>query len=158
MGRRVCSCVSFLLDLFLTHARLVVLCLSNSLLLLVPGIYLGVPAIFCLYAQGKTNGVVLDSGECVTSAIPVFDGYAIAAAAQQVRHTTSTTMRCALLCCVVLRRIMLRCAWCVLLLTDRLHLPACACLCRNRPTNRTAAIWWARHHFIHREALARGEH
>eukprot|EP01044_Picomonas_judraskeda_P002578 COSAG03_NODE_189_length_10920_cov_16.612328_1_plen_253_part_00 len=28
----------------------------------VPGIYLGVPAIFCLYAQGKTNGVVLDSG------------------------------------------------------------------------------------------------
>jgi len=74
-----------------------------------------VPAIFCLYAQGKTNGVVLDSGECVTSAIPVFDGYAIAAAAQQVRHTTSTTMRCALLCCVVLRRIMLRRAWCVLL-------------------------------------------
>ena len=50
----------------------------------VPGIYLGVPAIFCLYAQGKTNGVVLDSGECVTSAIPVFDGYAIAAAAQQL--------------------------------------------------------------------------
>ena len=28
--------------------------------------------------------MVLDSGECVTSAIPVFDGYAIAAAAQQV--------------------------------------------------------------------------
>merc|ERR1711981_1233868 len=50
----------------------------------VPGIYLGVPAIFCLYAQGKTSGVVLDSGECVTSAIPVFDGYAIAAAAEQL--------------------------------------------------------------------------
>jgi len=39
--------------------------------------------------QGKTSGVVLDSGECVTSAIPVFDGYAIASAAQQVTPFTS---------------------------------------------------------------------
>ena len=40
----------------------------------VPGIYLGVPAVFCLFAQGKTTGVVLDSGECLTSAIPIYDG------------------------------------------------------------------------------------
>ena len=33
---------------------------------------------------------MLDSGECVTSAIPVFDGYAIASAAQQV--TAGTTL------------------------------------------------------------------
>lgn len=49
-----------------------------------PGIYLGVPAVFCLYAQGKTTGVVLDSGECITSAIPVYDGIPIPHAAQQL--------------------------------------------------------------------------
>ena len=50
----------------------------------VPGIYLGVPAVFCLYAQGMTTGVVVDSGECITSAIPVYDGIPIASAAKQL--------------------------------------------------------------------------
>eukprot|EP01052_Picozoa_sp_SAG31_P008081 SAG31_NODE_399_length_16247_cov_19.137540_9_plen_575_part_00 len=49
----------------------------------VPGIYLGVPAVFCLFAQGKTTGVVVDSGECITSTIPVYDGIPITSAVKQ---------------------------------------------------------------------------
>lgn len=68
------------------------------------GIYLGVPAIFCLYAQGKTSGVVLDSGECVTSAIPVFDGYAIAAAAEQLPFGVSSAHLSDPLCGVLVKQ------------------------------------------------------
>ena len=38
------------------------------------GLYFANPALLSLYAQGKTTGLVLDSGECTTSAFPVFDG------------------------------------------------------------------------------------
>ena len=42
------------------------------------------PAVFCLFAHGKTTGIVLDSGECTTSAIPVYDGTPIARASKQL--------------------------------------------------------------------------
>ena len=38
------------------------------------GLYFTNPALLSLYAQGKTTGLILDSGECTTSAFPVFDG------------------------------------------------------------------------------------
>ena len=40
------------------------------------------PAILSLYAAGKVSGVVIDSGECNTSIMPVYDGYPIAHAVQ----------------------------------------------------------------------------
>ena len=34
-------------------------------------LYLGLAGIFSHYAKGKTTGLVVDSGECITSTIPV---------------------------------------------------------------------------------------
>eukprot|EP01047_Picozoa_sp_COSAG01_P007490 COSAG01_NODE_286_length_19421_cov_123.895663_4_plen_174_part_00 len=38
------------------------------------GIYFTNSSILSLYAQGKTTGLVVDSGECTTSAFPVYEG------------------------------------------------------------------------------------
>lgn len=40
----------------------------------VNSIYFANPSMLSLYAQGKMTGLVLDSGECITSAFPVFEG------------------------------------------------------------------------------------
>jgi hypothetical protein len=48
----------------------------------VQGCYFAVPSILSLYSTGKTTGVVLDSGECITSCIPVIDGFVVQAAVQ----------------------------------------------------------------------------
>ena len=48
----------------------------------VEGLYLAVPSVLSLYAQGQTTGVVLDSGECITCAIPVCDGFVLQHAVQ----------------------------------------------------------------------------
>ena len=40
----------------------------------VSSIYFANPSMLSLYAQGKMTGLVLDSGECITSAFPVFEG------------------------------------------------------------------------------------
>lgn len=42
-----------------------------------PSLYFAVPGIQCLYAHGLTSGLVLDSGTCITSAIPVIDGFCV---------------------------------------------------------------------------------
>lgn len=46
----------------------------------VQGTYFAVPSILSLYSTGKTTGVVLDSGECITSCIPVIDGFVVQSA------------------------------------------------------------------------------
>ena len=42
-----------------------------------PAFYICLPAVLSLYASGKTDGIVLDSGHSVTHAVPCVDGLAI---------------------------------------------------------------------------------
>jgi centractin len=42
-----------------------------------PALFLAPPAVLSLYASGRTTGVVLDVGEGVTHAIPVYEGFAL---------------------------------------------------------------------------------
>lgn len=43
----------------------------------VPCLYTSSQEVCALYASGKTSGMVLDSGDGVTHAAPIFEGYQI---------------------------------------------------------------------------------
>ncbi|ODM94167.1 Actin, cytoplasmic 1 [Orchesella cincta] len=42
-----------------------------------PAMYVCIPAVLALYSTGRKTGLVLDSGDEVTCAVPVIDGYAV---------------------------------------------------------------------------------
>lgn len=50
----------------------------------VPCLYLSSQEVCSLYASGRTTGLILNSGDSVTSAVPIFEGFTVPFATQKM--------------------------------------------------------------------------
>ena len=50
----------------------------------VPAFFMNIPSVLSLYGTGKTAGLAVDSGDGVTTTVPVYDGFPILKSIQRI--------------------------------------------------------------------------
>lgn len=49
-----------------------------------PSVFFGTQGVLSVYAVGKTNGIVLESGEGITQVVPIYNGYKLDYAVEKI--------------------------------------------------------------------------